>query len=86
MRYIAIYIAISQYAFGHIVAPLSCIFAVVNIFAHKYFRWLIISATLLSCQPRLTVASCFVYKVIMDLSSIDLLCINPIRGIGLIHK
>ena len=35
--------------------------------------------TLLSCQPRVTVASCFVYKVIMDLSSID-------RRIGLIHR
>ena len=31
----------------------------------------LISKTLLSCQPRVTVASCFVYKVIMDLSSID---------------
>ena len=33
---------------------------------------------LLSCQPRVTVVSCFVYKVIMDLSSIDHLCINRI--------
>ena len=41
---------------------------------------------LLSCQPRVTVTSCFVYKVIMDLESIDHLCINPIRQIGLIHK
>ena len=31
----------------------------------------------LSCQPRVTVASCFVYKVIWDLESIDHLCINP---------
>ena len=28
----------------------------------------------------------FVYKVIRDLLSIDHLCINPIRWIGLIHK
>ena len=28
----------------------------------------------------------FVYKVIKDLESIDHLCINPIRRIGLIHK
>ena len=30
-----------------------------------------------SCQPRVIVASCFVYKVTMDLSSIDHVCINP---------
>ena len=41
---------------------------------------------LLSCQPRVTVTSCFVYKDIRDLESIDHLCINPIRRIGLIHK
>ena len=41
---------------------------------------------LLSCQPRVTVTSCFVYKVIRDLESIDHLCINPILRIGLIHK
>ena len=41
---------------------------------------------LLSCQPRVTVTSCFVYKVIRDLESIDNLCINPIHRIGLIHK
>ena len=35
--------------------------------------------SLLSCQPRVTVASCFVYKVIRELKSIDHLCINPIR-------
>ena len=34
---------------------------------------------LLSCQPRVTVMSCFVYKVIRDLESIDHLCINPIH-------
>ena len=41
---------------------------------------------LLSCQPRVTVTSCFVYKVNRDLELIDHLCINPIRRIGLIHK
>ena len=41
---------------------------------------------LLSCQPRVTVISCFVYKVIRDLQLIDHLCINPICRIGLIHK
>ena len=45
-----------------------------------------ISLTLLSCQPKVTVTSCFVYKVIRDLESIDHLCINPIRRIGLIRK
>ena len=29
--------------------------------------------------------SCFIYKVIRDYKSIDHLCINPIRRIGLIH-
>ena len=28
----------------------------------------------------------FVYKVISDLYSIDQLCINPIRRIGLVHN
>ena len=41
---------------------------------------------LLSCQPRVTVTSCFVYTVIRHLESIDHLFINPIRRIGLIHK
>ena len=36
----------------------------------------------LSCQPRVTVTSYFVYKVIRDLELIDHLCINPIRRIG----
>ena len=40
---------------------------------------------LLSSQPRVTVTSYFVYKVIRDLESVDHLCINPIRRIGLIH-
>ena len=41
---------------------------------------------LLFCQPRVTVTSCFVYKTIWDLESIDHLSINPIRRIGLIHR
>ena len=41
---------------------------------------------LLSCQPRVTVTSCFVYKVIRDLESIYHLCINSIRRIGSILK
>ena len=41
---------------------------------------------ILSCQPRVPVTSCFVYKVIRDLESIDHLCINPICRIGLIQK
>ena len=45
-----------------------------------------INVCVLSCQPRVTVTSCFVYKVIRDLESIDHLCINPIRMIGFIHK
>ena len=40
------YFSISQYALWHIVAPLSCMLAVVSIFSHKELRWLIISATL----------------------------------------
>ena len=38
---------------------------------------------ILSCPPRVTVTSCFVYKVVRALWSRDYLCINPIR---LIHK
>ena len=45
------------------------------------FRWHV-----LSCRPRVTVTSCFVYKVIKDLESMYHLCINPIHRIGLIHK
>ena len=41
---------------------------------------------LLSCQPIVTVTSCFVYTVIRDLELIDHLFINHIRRIGLIHK
>ena len=40
----------------------------------------------LSCQPRVTVMSHFVYKLIRDLESIDHLFINPIHRIGLINK
>ena len=35
------------------------------------------SISLLSSKPRVTVTSCFVYKVIRDLESIDHLYINP---------
>ena len=41
---------------------------------------------LLSCQPRVTVTSRFVYNVTRDIESIDHLCLNPSRRIGLIHK
>ena len=41
-----------------------------------HFEWFQVSLKLLSCQPRVTVTSCFVYKVIRDLESIDHLCIN----------
>ena len=40
--------------------------------------------TVLPAKSDLT--SCFVYKVIRDLESIDHLCINPILQIGLKHK
>ena len=40
---------------------------------------------LMSCQPRETVRSCFVYKFIRDKGSIDHLCINPIHRIRLIR-
>ena len=49
--------------------------------------------TAMKRHRRLTVLSAksdsdviFVYKVIRDIGSIDHLCINPIRRIGLIHK
>ena len=35
---------------------------------------------LLSCQPRVTVKSRFVYKVLMDLYSTEHLCIYPFRN------
>ena len=44
------------------------------------------NSLLLSCKPRVTVISCFVYKVIRGLKWIDHLCINSIHRIGLIHK
>ena len=53
---------------------------------HTKRKWVVISRCLLSCQPRVTVTSCFVNKVIRDLESIDHLCINPIHRIGLIYK
>ena len=37
-----------------------------------------------SCQPRVTVASCFVYKIIRNLELIDHLCINPIHTTSII--
>ena len=37
----------------------------------------------LSCQPRVTVTSCFVHKVIRDLESIDHLCIILSKGFAL---
>ena len=40
----------------------------------------------LYCRSKVTVMSCFVYKVIRDLESINHLCINPICRIGLILK
>ena len=46
------------------------------------FIFRIIVYNVLSCQPRVTVKSCFVYKIIRELESIDHLCINPIRRIG----
>ena len=50
------------------------------------FCFVLLLVQVLSCQPRVTVTSCFVYKVITDLASIDHWCINPIHRIGLIHK
>ena len=38
-----------------------------------------LSFILVSCQSRVTVMSCFVYRVIRDLQSIDHMIINPIR-------
>ena len=57
----------------------------------KVFRYICMTqlakiTILLSCQPRVTVRSCFVYKVLRDIESIDHLCINLIRRIGLIHN
>ena len=48
----------------------------------------ILVCDVLSYQRRVTVTvmSCFAYKVIRYLESIDHLCINPILWIGLIHK
>ena len=51
---------------------------------HIFVWWLIeLRSTVLFCQPRVTMTTCF---VIRDLESIDHLFINPIRRIGLIHK
>ena len=58
-----------------------------NIFIYSYeIEYVTKTKSKLSCQPRVTVTSCFVYIVIRDSESIDYLCINPIHRIGLIHK
>ena len=51
------------------------------LFTYKHFKnkCYFTPKEVLYCQPRVTVTSCFVYKVIRDLESIDYLCINPIR-------
>ena len=54
-------------------------------FVFVLLKQILSSPVLLSCQPRVTVMSHFVYKVIRDLESMDHLCINPIHRIGLIH-
>ena len=61
-------------------------YANVSVFYNSQILMPVFYSILLSCQPRVTVTSYFVYKVIRDLESIDHLCINPIGRIGLIHK
>ena len=51
-----------------------------------YCALTLIHIHVLLCQPKVIVTSCFVYKVIRDLESIDHLCINPIHWIEIIHK
>ena len=54
---------------------------------HKgHYTHLYSSFKILSCHPRVIVTSPFAYKVISDLESIDHLCSNHIRRIGLLHK
>ena len=53
-----------------------------GVFVNQLNNW----PNVLSCQPRVTLTSCFVYNFISDLESLDHLCINPIHRIGLIHK
>ena len=53
---------------------------------HIFYKGRQIHYNLPSCQPRVTVTSCFVYKVIRDLESIDHLCINHIRKCEIRHK
>ena len=48
-------------------------------------RSALLSGYVLSCQSRVKVTPCLVYKDIRDWESIDHLCINPICRIGLIH-
>ena len=50
----------------------------VSSFSYKY-DWSLTEVDVLSCQPRVTVTSCFVYKVIGDLEAIYHLCINRIN-------
>ena len=45
-----------------------------------------VSIIILSCQPRVTVTSCFVNKVIRDLYSIDHLCITYIINTQVIYR
>ena len=54
---------------------------------NKHWRvYLVLGHKVLSYLPKVTVTSCFAYKVIRDLESIEYVCINPICRIGLIHK
>ena len=48
------------------------------IYDHLFVHLMFPVIHVLSCQPRVTVTSCLVCKIIRDLESIDHLCINPI--------
>ena len=61
----------------HLTTESLCSLITLFILDSSLFR--VYNLIVLSCQPRLTVTSCFVYKVITDLESIDHLCMNPIR-------
>ena len=58
------------------------IYAKYDVFTKITLKQLNRKALLLSYQPRVTVASFFVYKVIMGSELIDHLCINPVLWIG----
>ena len=75
-RYWLVLYPCKAHTIGTLYCPVGCWYIVVN---SK-------SIDLLSCKPRVTMTSCFVYKVIRDLESIDQFCIYPIRRVGLIHK